>query len=71
MITEFKCHIPQAYIDDLKFRISQTRWTDEIKNSGWEYGANLSYIRELTDHWLNKCRAQSIFMPWLSQVYEQ
>jgi hypothetical protein len=54
MITEFKCRISQVVIDDLKFKIAQTRWTDEIKNSGWEYGANLSYIRELTDYWLNK-----------------
>lgn len=53
MITEFKCHVSQAENDDLKFRIGQTRWTDEIKDSGWEYGANLSYLKELTDYWLN------------------
>ena len=54
MITEFKCHISQSAIDDLRSRLSQTRWTDEIKDSGWQYGASLSYIRELTDYWLNK-----------------
>ncbi len=54
MITEFKCQISQSVIDDLKFRISQTRWTDEIKGSGWQYGASLSYIKELADYWLNK-----------------
>lgn len=54
MITEFKCHISQAAIEDLTIRIGQTRWTDEIKDSGWVYGANLSYIRELADYWLNK-----------------
>ena len=54
MITEFKCQISQPVVDDLKFRISQTRWTDEIKDSGWLYGANLSYIKELADYWLDK-----------------
>ena len=54
MITEFKCQISQPFVDDLKFRISHTRWTDEIKDSGWQYGANLSYIKELADFWLNK-----------------
>lgn len=54
MITEFKCQISQSVIDDLKFRISQTRWTDEIKGSSWQYGANLSYIKELADYWVDK-----------------
>jgi len=54
MITEFKCQIPQPVVDDLKFRISQTRWTDEIKDSNWQFGANLSYIKELADYWLNE-----------------
>ena len=53
MITEFKCHISQSAIDDLKSRLSQTRWTDEIKRSYWQFGASLSYIRELADYWLN------------------
>jgi hypothetical protein len=54
MITEFKCRVAQPVIDDLKSRISQTRWTDEIKNSGWQYGASLSYMKELAEYWLNK-----------------
>ena len=54
MITEFKCQVPQAAIDDLKSRISQTRWTDEIKDSGWLFGADLSYMKELADYWLNR-----------------
>src|SRR5688572_25665741 len=54
MISEFKCQIPQAGIDDLKLRLQQTRWTDEIKDSGWQYGANLSYMKELVDYWLKE-----------------
>lgn len=54
MITEFTCHISQSAIDDLRSRLRQTRWTDEIKRSGWQYGASLSYIKELTNYWLHK-----------------
>ena len=54
MITEFKCHISESAIDDLRSRLRQTRWTDEIKGSDWQYGASLAYIRELTDYWLHK-----------------
>ncbi len=54
MITEFKCQTPQTAVDDLKFRIRQTRWPDEIKDSGWQYGANLSYMKELADYWADE-----------------
>ena len=54
MITEFKCHISESAIDDLRSRLRQTRWTDEIKGSAWQYGASLAYIKELTDYWLHK-----------------
>jgi pimeloyl-ACP methyl ester carboxylesterase len=53
MITPFTSHIPQSAIDDLGSRIRNSRWTDEIHNSGWQYGASLSYMRELTDYWVN------------------
>jgi pimeloyl-ACP methyl ester carboxylesterase len=51
MISLFECHIPQAAINDLKKRIQQTRWPDEIINSDWLYGAKLSYIKQLADYW--------------------
>ncbi|HJS56225.1 MAG TPA: epoxide hydrolase N-terminal domain-containing protein, partial [Chitinophagaceae bacterium] len=54
MITEFKCHISQSAIDDLRSRLRKTRWTDEIKHSNWQFGTSLSYTRELADHWANK-----------------
>jgi len=54
MIQPFRINIPQNILDDLKSRIKNTRWTDEITRSGWTYGANLEYMKELTDYWLNK-----------------
>jgi pimeloyl-ACP methyl ester carboxylesterase len=53
MIKPFLVNISQQAIDDLKLRLKNTRWTDEIIDSGWNYGANLSYMKELADYWLN------------------
>ena len=53
MITPFSVDIPQSELDDLKTRLKNTRWPDEIEGSHWNYGTNLSYVKELTDYWLN------------------
>ena len=47
----FKIKIEQSILDDLKNRIADTRWTDEIQNSKWEYGTNRSWLKELCDYW--------------------
>ncbi len=49
----FKINISQSILDDLKRRISNTRWTDEMENSKWEYGTNKDYLKELCDYWQN------------------
>ena len=40
MKKHFKINIKQSVLDDLKTRIANTRWTDEIENLKWEYGTN-------------------------------
>jgi pimeloyl-ACP methyl ester carboxylesterase len=54
MIQPFTVHILQTVLDDLRLRISHTRWPDEIAGSGWDFGADLSYMKELADYWLQK-----------------
>lgn len=53
-IKKFKIEIPVQVIEDLKSRLNLTRWPDEVENVGWEYGTNLSYLKELVDYWLNQ-----------------
>ncbi len=36
---------------DLKERLARTRFPDEIEGSGWEYGADLRYMKELVAYW--------------------
>jgi pimeloyl-ACP methyl ester carboxylesterase len=47
----FLINFDQSILDDLKNRISNTRWTDEIGNAKWEYGTDKKYLKELCDYW--------------------
>lgn len=53
MKKSFKINIKQSILDDLKSRIANTRWTDEIENSKWEYGTSKTYLEELCKYWEN------------------
>jgi pimeloyl-ACP methyl ester carboxylesterase len=50
-IQPFAANVPQSVLDDLKSRLKETRWPDEIEGSGWSYGAGLAYMKELTAYW--------------------
>jgi hypothetical protein len=50
-IVPFKIAVSDAVLTDLKDRLARTRFPDEIENSGWDYGTNLAYLRELVTYW--------------------
>jgi len=50
-IEPFSLPYSDAAVEDLRFRLAQTRWPDEISGSGWEYGVNLDFMRALSDYW--------------------
>jgi epoxide hydrolase len=49
-----RIEIPQADLDDLRRRIANTRWPDEIPGLGWDRGVPLEYLKELADYWRNE-----------------
>jgi pimeloyl-ACP methyl ester carboxylesterase len=53
-IAPFQIQIPQGVIADLRQRLARTRWPDAIPGSGWEYGADRDYIKELANYWLTQ-----------------
>jgi pimeloyl-ACP methyl ester carboxylesterase len=53
-IQPFEVHVPDTILHDLEQRLAFTRWPDEIPNSGWNYGTNLGYLKELIDYWRHK-----------------
>ena len=51
VVQPYKVHVPDSVLEDLKARLARTRWPDEIPGSGWDYGSNLDYIKELVEYW--------------------
>ena len=47
----FDVKVPESILADLRNRLHQTRWPGEIQESGWDYGSNLSYVKELCEYW--------------------
>jgi len=50
-IEPFRIHVADGVLADLRERLARTRFPDEITDSGWMYGANLAYVKELVAYW--------------------
>jgi microsomal epoxide hydrolase len=50
-IRDFRVEVAPAVLDDLRERLARTRWTDQIPGSGWDYGTDLAYLRDLCETW--------------------
>ena len=53
-VRPFTIAVENSVLDDLRQRLADTRWPDEIPNTGWDYGSNLAYLKELVEHWRTK-----------------
>jgi pimeloyl-ACP methyl ester carboxylesterase len=54
VITPFRVDIPDTDLADLAARLERTRLPDQIEGSGWRYGTDRGYLRELIDYWCEK-----------------
>ena len=50
-IKPFKVHVPNSVLADLRRRLSQTKWPDQLPGTTWEYGADISKVRQLANYW--------------------
>ena len=50
----FTIAIPDSTLDDLRERLSRTRWPDQVDGATWEYGTDLAYLRELCAYWRDR-----------------
>src|SRR5262245_36313306 len=50
-IRPFRIEIPQAQLDDLKDRLSRTRWPSELDPQGARRGVPLKYVKPLAEYW--------------------
>lgn len=53
-VSEFKVSVSQQVLDDLQNRLKNTRWPGEADGSGWTFGTNEAYLKELVNYWMTK-----------------
>jgi hypothetical protein len=49
--TPFRLEISEADIEDLKTRLTHTRFPDQAPGAPWAYGTDLAYMRDLISWW--------------------
>ena len=50
-IQPFTVHIPDSVLADLRRRVVETKWPDQLPGTTWEYGADIGKVRELANYW--------------------
>jgi microsomal epoxide hydrolase len=53
-ISPYRIHVPDEVLDDLLERLRRTRWPQEIPGTGWQRGADLTFMKELVEYWLDE-----------------
>ncbi len=53
-ITPFEIHIPESDLNDLRERLSRTRFPEAETTDDWNQGLPLSYAKDIHDYWLNE-----------------
>jgi len=50
-IAPFTIRVPDEVLTELKARLARTRFPDAIPGTGWDYGTDLAYLKELVAYW--------------------
>ncbi len=50
----FKLRVPDDVLVDLRARLANARWPDEVARRGWRYGSDLAYMKELVAYWRDR-----------------
>ena len=50
-VQRFRIQVPDEVLEDLRQRLARTRFPDQLEAAGWDYGTELSYLKELCTYW--------------------
>jgi len=53
-VEPFHIHVPDDVLTDLRARLRQTRWPDQIPGIDWKQGTELEWLRERVAYWAGK-----------------
>ena len=54
VIKPFRIAVDDAVLRDLKERLARTRFPDQVEGSGWDYGVDVAYMKELVEYWKDR-----------------
>ncbi|MBT6095315.1 MAG: epoxide hydrolase N-terminal domain-containing protein, partial [Rhodospirillaceae bacterium] len=54
MIKPFRIDVPDETLNQILSRVRCFPWNAMADLDGWEYGANLAYMKELCAYWLEE-----------------
>ena len=54
MIKPFKVNVSDNILNDINIKVKNYPWHEMPQDGGWEYGTNLSYMKEISDYWVTK-----------------
>ena len=54
MIRPFKINISKKIIEDINKKVVEYPWHEMPDDSGWAYGTNLEYMKEISKYWVDK-----------------
>jgi pimeloyl-ACP methyl ester carboxylesterase len=53
-VEPFRIQVSDKMLDDLRARLRQTRWPDQIPGIGWEQGTELEWLNRLVSYWADE-----------------
>jgi pimeloyl-ACP methyl ester carboxylesterase len=53
-LQKFQIQISDKSLEDLAYRLSNTRWPNQLKDSDWERGTKKDELQSIVDYWQNK-----------------
>ncbi len=53
-VEKYSIHVEDEVLDDLKRRLEATRFPDQIPDTGWDYGAELTFVQQIVGYWRDK-----------------
>src|SRR5215470_11790372 len=53
-VEPFQIRVPDSVLADLRDRLARTRYPDELPGTGWTYGTELAYLKDLVAYWKDR-----------------
>jgi hypothetical protein len=53
-VEPFRIDVADEVLDDLRARLRQTRWPDQVPGIGWRQGTELNWLQRRVSYWADK-----------------